>query len=180
MGKEQNIADWFKVYGDELYRYARSRVNSAEEAADLVQDTFVSALKQVQNKTEVAHPKAYLYTLLKARVADYYRKAAKAIKLFAEPFESDYFDADGYWLAAGGAIAAHSEALLDDPDFILVFEACKQKLPNATQLILKMKYLDQLSSKEICQELDIAATQYWQLMHRAKLALRKCLGNNWK
>jgi len=31
----------------------------------------------------------------------------------------------------------------------------------------------------ICQELDIAPTNFWQILYRAKLQLRKCLELNW-
>ena len=42
-----------------------------------------------------------------------------------------------------------------------------------------MKYLDGLDSEEICKELNITASNFWVLMHRAKLGLRACLEKNW-
>jgi RNA polymerase sigma-70 factor (ECF subfamily) len=33
--------------------------------------------------------------------------------------------------------------------------------------------------EEICQELGITPTNFWQIMHRAKLQLRECIENNW-
>jgi len=36
-----------------------------------------------------------------------------------------------------------------------------------------------MESEEICQELEITPTNYWQIMHRAKLQLRECIENNW-
>lgn len=35
---------WPDRYGDELYRFALSRVNDADAAEELVQETFLSAL----------------------------------------------------------------------------------------------------------------------------------------
>jgi DNA-directed RNA polymerase specialized sigma24 family protein len=32
---------------------------------------------------------------------------------------------------------------------------------------------------EICQELDITPTNFWQIVHRAKLQLRNCVKENW-
>jgi RNA polymerase sigma-70 factor (ECF subfamily) len=34
-------------------------------------------------------------------------------------------------------------------------------------------------TEEICQELGISTTNYWQMMHRAKLQLRECIDENW-
>lgn len=31
----------------------------------------------------------------------------------------------------------------------------------------------------ICQELELSTTNYWQIIHRAKLQLRHCLENKW-
>jgi RNA polymerase sigma-70 factor (ECF subfamily) len=39
--------DWVERYGDYLYNYAIVRVMDADVAADLVQETFLSALKSL-------------------------------------------------------------------------------------------------------------------------------------
>ena len=49
---EANARDtsrWLDEHGDALYRYALLRVSDPELAGDLVQDTFLSALKGVEN-----------------------------------------------------------------------------------------------------------------------------------
>ncbi|MCB2221873.1 MAG: hypothetical protein KQI35_15895 [Bacteroidetes bacterium] len=42
-----------------------------------------------------------------------------------------------------------------------------------------MKHLDDVDTDEICKELDITASNYWVIIHRAKLQLRDCLEKNW-
>jgi len=42
-----------------------------------------------------------------------------------------------------------------------------------------MKYFEGVESEAICKELDITASNYWVLLHRAKLHLRSCLEKNW-
>jgi RNA polymerase sigma-70 factor (ECF subfamily) len=37
----------------------------------------------------------------------------------------------------------------------------------------------EMSTEEICQELQISTTNCWVLLHRARLALRECLDMNW-
>ena len=44
---------------------------------------------------------------------------------------------------------------------------------------LAEKFLEEKESDEICKELEISASNYWVILHRAKLQLRKCLEKNW-
>jgi RNA polymerase sigma-70 factor (ECF subfamily) len=34
-------------------------------------------------------------------------------------------------------------------------------------------------TEAICQELEITASNYWQIVHRSKLLLKKCLELKW-
>ncbi len=43
--EDVNPSEWVNKYGDFLYIYAYSRVQSKELSEDLVQETFLSALK---------------------------------------------------------------------------------------------------------------------------------------
>jgi len=52
-------------------------------------------------------------------------------------------------------------------------------LPGQWHTCVRMKYLLDKSGDEICQELGIATTNYWQIIHRAKLQLRRCIESNW-
>lgn len=42
-----------------------------------------------------------------------------------------------------------------------------------------MKYLDDMDSDEICKELNITTSNYWVLLHRAKVQLRSFIEVNW-
>ncbi|MBK8710958.1 MAG: hypothetical protein IPL97_03585 [Niastella sp.] len=42
-----------------------------------------------------------------------------------------------------------------------------------------MKYLDNQDADEICNELEITKSNFWQIIHRAKLQLRNCLEFKW-
>ncbi|MCK5276978.1 MAG: RNA polymerase subunit sigma, partial [Cyclobacteriaceae bacterium] len=44
---------------------------------------------------------------------------------------------------------------------------------------IHLKYLEEKDGKEICQELGITSSNYWQILHRAKLQLRICIEENW-
>lgn len=53
------------------------------------------------------------------------------------------------------------------------------KLPEKWFSVMQLKYMAGKEGKEICQEIGITPSNYWQMLHRAKLNLRHCLENNW-
>jgi RNA polymerase sigma-70 factor (ECF subfamily) len=49
------------------------------------------------------------------------------------------------------------------------------QLPDLWHFAITERLLKERKSSEICQELGITASNYWQIIHRAKMALRNCL-----
>jgi RNA polymerase sigma-70 factor (ECF subfamily) len=44
---------------------------------------------------------------------------------------------------------------------------------------MQLKYLEQKDGKEICQDLGITSSNFWQILCRAKLQVRACIEKNW-
>jgi RNA polymerase sigma-70 factor (ECF subfamily) len=57
--------------------------------------------------------------------------------------------------------------------------SCLNELPEKWNLALTYKYLTNKKTEEICQELNLATTNYWQIVHRAKLLLKKSVESKW-
>jgi len=73
----------------------------------------------------------------------------------------------------------HEEQLLDNEDFNRIFEQCMNNLPAQWFSCVSMKYLEGKDPNLVCQELGLSTTNYWQILHRAKLQLRECLERHW-
>ncbi|MEZ5561998.1 MAG: sigma factor-like helix-turn-helix DNA-binding protein [Gammaproteobacteria bacterium] len=56
---------------------------------------------------------------------------------------------------------------------------CVQGLPERTAQVFVLREVGGLEAAEICKELAISASNYWVLMHRARLRLRECLQKRW-
>ncbi len=69
-----NPKEWIKQYSNVLFRHALLRVNDREIAKDLVQDAFLSALKNVSNFRGEVSEKNWLFAILKNKIIDHYRK----------------------------------------------------------------------------------------------------------
>jgi RNA polymerase sigma-70 factor, ECF subfamily len=61
--RHQIINDWFTLYQKPLYHYLYRFVGEPEQAADLVQDTFMRAMGALEEGTFPDNPSAWLYRI---------------------------------------------------------------------------------------------------------------------
>ena len=94
---------------------------------------------------------------------------------------SSFFNEGGDWKLEKRPKHWHDDEkhLLDDVDFQKTLKKCLEALPDKWNACVKLKFLMNKNGDEICQELDITPTNFWQMMHRAKLNLRDCVEENW-
>ncbi len=59
---------------DSLFRYCTLRVGSKAQAKDIVQDVFVELWQAYNKGDEIKNPRAFLFTILRHRIIDWYRK----------------------------------------------------------------------------------------------------------
>ena len=74
-----NPKEWVKNYSDTLYRFAALRVNDEETAKDLIQETFLAALRNAESYRGEISEKNWLFTILKNKIIDHYRKKASTL-----------------------------------------------------------------------------------------------------
>ncbi|TDW99609.1 sigma-70 family RNA polymerase sigma factor [Dinghuibacter silviterrae] len=175
---------WVDQYADLLYRFALVRVSDGELARDLVQETFIAAWKGLGSFEGQASEKTWLYSILRNKIVDHYRAEARNIVGRLEESREDehvFFDEAEHWrgdTAPRDWGGAHGSSV-EKKEFYGVLERCKEKLARIQAAVFTMKYLDDLDSEDICKELCISSSNYWVLLHRAKLHLRQCLERNW-
>ncbi len=172
---------WVNEYGDMLYRYAVPRVNDKEVAKDLVQDTFLAAWRNHDNFKGEISEKNWLFTILKNKIIDHYRRASTRLTESLPENDSPYFDEVEHWTEQAGPKewGIDYNQGVERKEFYEILNKCRQKLKEVQSAVFAMKYLDGLDSEEICKELNISASNFWVLIHRAKLNLRACLEKNW-
>lgn len=188
--KAETIEQWLLNYGDDLYGWAYNKTSDKEAAEDLVQETFLAAIKSFNKFRGDSEPKTWLFSILKNKIMDYHRKKFREntrneTTLKGSGNENDvieiFFDGNGRW-KKGSSPASWNEMeieLLDNLDFKAVLQGCMENLPPRWFSAIQFKYLEQKESKAICQELDISPSNFWQILHRAKVKLKNCLEQNW-
>ena len=182
MSMDQNtLSQWVNSYTNDLYRWALHKTSDIEAAKDLVQDTFLAAVEQLKNFQGTSSPKTWLFSILNHKIIDFYRRRIKEPITMDSSSTTDFFDSDGGWRKEKtphdwGNDEAH---LLDNADFQAILKKCMEALPAKWHSGVTLKYLMEKSGEEICQELGIAPTNLWQIIHRAKLQLRDCVEKKW-
>lgn len=184
MGKASFITDLVNMHSDELYSWANHKVNSKESAEDLVQETFLAAYKAFDSLKNKSQSKTWLFSILNNKIIDYYRKNSKQ-KIFteseiaSEKQTNSLFDNKGNWEDRTVNELWESENLLDNLNFISVLKQCTNGLPKRWGMVITSKYSLGKNSTQICKELDISSSNYWQIIYRSKLQLKVCVEKNW-
>lgn len=173
---------WLTDHGDYLYQYAMSRLHHEEQASDMVQETLLAAWKGWEKFAGKSSVRTWLVGILKHKIIDHIRKEIRNRKL-SEAVESDptssLFNADGSWIEAPRNWKENPQELCENGQFQQVLQNCISKLPEKQQVVFKMRELTGEDSETICKEAEITSTHLHVLIHRARLALRRCLEFNW-
>ncbi|MGZ0015186.1 sigma-70 family RNA polymerase sigma factor [Yeosuana sp. AK3] len=181
------IENWVNDYSDALFSWAFYKTSSKETAEDLVQDTFLAAYNKLDSFKGNSQPKTWLFSILNNKVIDYYRLSAKTTKKTVSLTEDQgvelsngfFNDSENWKDTAINPIWNQDQELLDNPEFNKVMQHCMDDLPIHWKQAITSKYLTDKKADEICQDLNITVSNYWQIIHRAKLLLKKCLEKKW-
>jgi RNA polymerase sigma-70 factor (TIGR02943 family) len=179
---------WVQNYADELYVFAMSKTGNPELAEDLVQETFLGALKSMQNFKGNSSEKTWLYAILKFKIADHYKKASTKNELVSSKIhKNENHDKDPYFMEDGGwhnkmrptDWGIDYSCPVENKELSIVLNKCIEKLAHTQKHLVRLKMIEEVEVTQICKELQITATNYWVIIHRAKLQLRSCLEKNW-
>ncbi len=173
---------WLDEYGDSLYRYALFHCSDRQAAEDLVQETFVSALRSLSSYSGKSAFRTWLFGILKHKILNYYRQKSRDASLSDWEREEnrsveELFFRHGGWRNTSWAPLSPNQAL-QESEFWLVLHRCLQHLPQTMKRIFALRVLEDISKEEICNNLQLTATNVGVILYRARLLMRDCLQKN--
>ncbi len=166
-----NITKEFeKVYGSEsdaVFRFCLNRVSNREQALDITQETFLRLWKTLQGGEELRNHKAFLFTIARRLIIDWYRKK-KSLSLenmttnedgenYDVPDEKTNIDVSG---------GAEGRYLLDKI----------RELSLGFRQPVYLRFVEGLSPAEIADVLEISANAASVRITRGLAELRKMTG----
>jgi RNA polymerase sigma-70 factor (ECF subfamily) len=168
-----------------LLRYALLQLRNPAQAEDAVQETLLAALEGRERFSGRSSLRTWLTGLLKHKIIDHLRRSGREQPLVSaddDRSEADAVDAlfveDGHWREFPAQWGSPAKAF-ENSRFWSAFELCLQRLPARTAKVFTMREVMEMTTDEICQELDITTTNCWVMLHRARLMLRECLEMTW-
>lgn len=179
---------WLAEYGDALFSFTMLRVRARATAQDLVQETFLAALKARESFAGRSTERAWLFGILRNKLVDHYRRQSREAPLVepgvSTPEEEGFFHTSGLgkdgWIikVAPKTWEAPDESLMNK-EFQMVFQECVSGLPEKVAQVFLRREVDEVPSEEVCKEFDITPNNFWVILHRARMAMRRCLEVHW-
>ena len=179
---------WVEQYGDVLLGFAAARVRDRAIAQDLVQETFLAAIKAREGFAGRSTERSWLFGILRNKLTDYYRLQSREVAVadFESPLPEEQgafgrrgLGKDGWVMKLAPKAWETPEGTLVSKEFQEVFKGCLSGLPDKIARAYLMREIDGVSSVEICKDLNVSPNNLWVMLHRARMGLRRCLEVHW-
>jgi RNA polymerase sigma-70 factor, ECF subfamily len=180
---------WVDEHGDYLFRYAVVRLRDEAVAEDCVQETFLSAIKAIDSYGGKSTEKTWLTGILKHKIIDHFRQSVREKPISEEETDLSAFDVffnrDGRWKGhwhddfEPTDWRVSPETVFQETEFFKVLQRCLSKLPERVASVFTLREMDGLETAEICELLSLTTSNFWVMMHRARMGLRRCVELNW-
>ncbi|HOP07175.1 MAG TPA: sigma-70 family RNA polymerase sigma factor [candidate division Zixibacteria bacterium] len=178
---------WVDHYGSYLYNYAYSRLHNRSAAEDVVQETFLAALKGRKNFAGESSERTWLTGILRHKIIDHLRR------IYRDNPEPEgetspgagAFRESGRWKGHWNPDRSPAdwgdspERFLESEEFYRVLDECIALLSARTAAAFVLYQMEEISSDEVCKLLSVTPTNLWVMLHRARTQLRQCLERNW-
>ena len=179
---------WVADYGDALFGFATARVRDRAIAQDLVQETFLAAIRASHGFAGRSTERAWLFGILRNKLADHYRLQSREIAF--PDLETPFPEEQGAFCEGGlgkdGWVGRMAPKAWETPDetlvnkeFQAVLKRCLSQLPNRVAQSFLLREVEAVLPEEICKDLGVSPNNLWVMLHRARMGLRRCLEVHW-
>lgn len=152
-------------YLPQIYRFIYLKVGSKHETEDLTHEVFLSAWQSLPDYRSRGFPfSSWLYQIARNKVIDYYRTKKSQVQL-------DAVDESSFQLAS---------SVEKDVDITLEMtkvQAAIKKLKSDQQDVLLMRFIEDMSHKEIAEAVGKSEGAVRLIQHRALEQLRELLNH---
>ncbi|MDR3571415.1 MAG: RNA polymerase sigma factor [Candidatus Pacebacteria bacterium] len=152
----------YDQHSDALLRHVQLRVRDREVAIDLVQETFSRAWLYLSQGKEIEYMRAFLYRVANNLIVDASRK--KKSSSLDKLMEEDGFEPQDETLKDPAEIPQAREAL-----------AMLKSLEDIYQTAIRMRFIDEMTPKEIARELGVSENVVSVRIHRGMARLTKMM-----
>ena len=172
-GEKLAFEELVRTHHSAMKRTAAAIIGEAQ-AEEVVQDTWLAVIKHLSNFEGRSSLKTWLFSIVMNEAKGRLRKSKREVFIDDQPggeglFDQGTFLADGHWAQAPSLWHDNSpEVLLSHEDFRRCLEKTLSKLPEVQRSVLTLREYQGLELEEICNILEISASNIRVLIHRAR------------
>lgn len=157
----------YDQYIEKIYRFVYLKLSSKEEAEDLTSEVFLKTWNYLieHPQEEISSFSGLVYKIARNAVIDVYRSRARKKTTFIDNL--DDFPAD----------ATYIDAIHMNQEIQALLRQIK-RMKNEYQEVLVLRYIDDLSMKEIAEILGKTSSNVRVTLHRALKVLKKLSETN--
>jgi len=175
-------SDWVEVHADYLFNFAIGQVRDMGVAEDLVQETFLAALKSQSGFSGRSSERTWLVGILRHKIYDHLRKTCRerAVRVDPTPANADEsWEEAALWLHDVAAETQLPSRRIELDEFRANLELALGKLPPRIAQVFQLYEVEERSNREVCEQLNISESNLWVMLHRGRKQLREQLGGWW-
>jgi RNA polymerase sigma-70 factor (ECF subfamily) len=176
--------NWVETHGDYLFNFAIGQVRDTNIAEDLVQETFLAALKSQNNFSGRSSERTWLVSILRHKIYDHMRKACRERAVRVDPLpasdEDAAFEDSLAWIHQIAAESTSPSHRIELAEFRQHLEKAMGKLPPRIAQVFQLYSIEERPNAEVCERLNISESNLWVMLHRARKQLRSELNSWWQ
>ena len=172
-----SVEVWLADHGDALFAYAVKRVRDRASAEDLVQETLLAAMNPSQPFEGRSQVRTWLFGILRHKVLDFWRARERATVSLDEELREHVdgmYSPNGHWRREHAPHAWKRHGA-DSAELVEILRACLEKLPPRAAEAFLLRERHGVSVEQLSQEFGTNPTNVWQILSRARAALRECV-----
>jgi RNA polymerase sigma-70 factor (ECF subfamily) len=175
-------SDWVNAHADYLLNFAVGQVRDAHIAEDLVQETFLSAVKAQEKFGGKSSARTWLVGILRHKIFDHLRKTCRerAVRQDSMPAnDAESWEESALWLHEVAAETQLPSRRIELSEFREHLELALGKLPPRIAQVFQLYEMEERPNREVCAQMNISESNLWVMLHRARKQLREALGGWW-
>jgi RNA polymerase sigma-70 factor (ECF subfamily) len=176
--------NWVQTHGDYLFNFAIGQVRDTNVAEDLVQETFLAALKSQDNFSGRCSERTWLVSILRHKIYDHLRKTCRERAVRVEPLPApeagEAFEDSMLWIHQIAAESTTPSKRIELAEFREQLEKAMGKLPPRIAQVFQLYSVEERPNQEVCAQLNISESNLWVMLHRARKQLREELDGWWQ
>lgn len=174
---------WVEAYHEILFKYALARLRDADLAEERIQETYLAALQSRKGFRGLASEKTWLISILKRKIYDHFRRMGRdrqfKMTFPMEHSRTDVFDSDRMPALRSRIWFSDPSMVYEQKEFLKIIENALSELPGRTAQAFILREVLELSSREICEFMDISIYNLYVMVHRARKHLKDDLQLKW-